>query len=700
MFDFDNKKRLGQYRQPKSRAIISSVQKTTKPQSNMFSKIVTAGDAQVSRYNGTNQAMEIGNITNEWMPKDPAGQHALWRQIYMHCGVGGPAIDMISELPWSEFDLVGIEDEYLHIFQDSMDNLKIESLMSPLTKEYLTIGHTCSSLFFDGDKGVWSGLLPHDADTVQVTPAGVFCEDPLLDLRMSPAIKKMLTGSDERFNRVLDTIPASLREQLQGGGNIQLNPNNSLYLARKTFLNDHVGTSMLTRLVPLFALEQNLISGTLIASRRRQRSILHLTAGIDDVWEPSASDIDGIVQLFMQADEDPQGAIVGTPTGISIEEVRDGSNFWKVSDEADYIRNAKMQAMALSEAFMSGEANYNTADASMSIFIEQIRTLRDIITRNMFYYKMFPILSRAHGLRKINKSELEHRIKIKKTLQEEEQEVRSHMTTLQRYYAKRDAEKFARIRFVKEEYLKGNKPNLELLAHSEAEKIPQSELLFPQIHWRKELKPVSDSNYLDVLERMEQKGIPIPMKIWASAGGVDLKKILNGLDDDAETRKVIHDWKRGAVSDDEDQAFASALSVKRVVAGQLPLWGEKNRLLNLEKSEFEAYLRQLNPREIVAFSDTTFVEKSLHKYFQNTHKVEAAKLIMKRVGLADFRPDGHVLEAAVLNMDGLSQVEKLKEVQVITKRKPKTQPSLNTVKSVKHSLKNLDTKKSNYYSGL
>ena len=109
---------------------------------------------------------------------------------------------------------------------------------------------------------------------------------------------------------------------MQRGGIVELDPVDTLFVARKTFLHDYIGTSLYTRVLPYFALEQNLITGTLLASRRRQRSILHLNVGLDDVWEPEAAEIDEIINLFMQADEDPVGAIVGTRKGVEVNEVR------------------------------------------------------------------------------------------------------------------------------------------------------------------------------------------------------------------------------------------------------------------------------------------------------------------------------------------------------------------------------------------
>jgi hypothetical protein len=49
--------------------------------------------------------------------------------------------------------------------------------------------------------------------------------------------------------------------------------------------------------------------------------IIHVEAGIKDWWEPTPEELDKICGLFMQAQEDPKGAVVVVRSGIKIKTI-------------------------------------------------------------------------------------------------------------------------------------------------------------------------------------------------------------------------------------------------------------------------------------------------------------------------------------------------------------------------------------------
>jgi hypothetical protein len=73
----------------------------------------------------------------------------------------------------------------------------------------------------------------------------------------------------------------------------------------------------------------------------------------------------------------------------------------------------------------------------------------------------------------------------------------------------------------------------------QALKIPSQQLIVPTIHYRKEMKPTQDEAYIALLEKMEEKGLPIPKRIWAAAGGYDLDSAIEMMDEDKALTKRI-----------------------------------------------------------------------------------------------------------------------------------------------------------------
>ena len=64
-------------------------------------------------------------------------------------------------------------------------------------------------------------------------------------------------------------------------------------------------------------------------------------------------------------------------------------------------------------------------------------------------------------------------------------------------------------------------------------------LLIPKVHWQKQLRPEADADYLNVLDMVAGKGVPITLRTWASAAGLDLDSLIRNLEEDAKLREKI-----------------------------------------------------------------------------------------------------------------------------------------------------------------
>ncbi len=345
-----------------------------------------------------------------------------------------------------------------------------------------------------------------------------------------------------------------------------------------------------TRIIPFWALEKALMNASVTAARRRAGNILHVVAGIEDKWEPTAQEMDDIAGLFIQADEDPVGAVVATRTGVEASEIRQGGDLWKWSDEFQTFAEGKMRGLGISEALLSGDATYNNMEQARSVFTEQVLQLRQHLT-NQVYYRRFKTLARAHGFRKQSKANLDHRVRIRH--------------------------------------------GLNNLSHEEAMEIPEDDLIVPTIQWRKSLLPEGDTEYLELLETLKEQGIPIPLKVWAARGGYDLNEAMEMLEEDVELRKKIRNWEqKSGGGADEDDAFAEGEAS--------PFWDRSQQFLQLQRSEAKRCLKEFvkaareGHEEVLA--DHNHVIRTLHKKLGNDRKVELMAYMMMRMGLVQGLP--------------------------------------------------------------
>jgi len=445
-----------------------------------------------NRFNPVFDDLSEGTIVEQFMPVDFRRLHRIWRRIRLQDPVAGPALELYSDLPWSEFQFTGLEDRSIaRIYTDAMNNIDITNELPGITGEFLGMGKVIGHLIMNEAKGIWERMIIHDPDWIRVSPIPVPGFQPKLDIIPTPDLKAWANSSDERDRQAQGEVE-ELAAMIRNGQEIPLPTENSFYLPRKTSPYDVIGASVYTRIIMFVAYEKALVNATIAASRRRASRIRHITAGIDDVWEPSPDELDDLSSLFMQADEDPVGAIVVTRSGVQSNEVGGGTlqDVTKVTDEWDFLLKGKLNALGVSESFISGDATYNSLEQLMSVFLERIKVHRKFIERNLIFNKLLLPLAKRHGFIHRKKAELDHRIRIAHTPGEE------------RY-------------------------------------------ILPTIAWEKSLRPVADRDYLEILQMMNEKGIPITKRTWTSAAGFDLESEMEQFDDDIEvSRRLVQQQKK------------------------------------------------------------------------------------------------------------------------------------------------------------
>ena len=470
---------------------------------------------QSSYFNPVRDRLDRGSVVEEWVPHSLPALNRMYRNIYARDNVAGLAVDIWSTMPWSKYDIVGIEDPaILQFYRDAILPLFTPKLLEDITREILIHGRFCANLIYDSTKGYWTQMLPNDPNFIDIMPVPVAGIDPLINLRMSPGDIEFLLSPDPRLARIRKNIPQHFLNNLRTSGQIPLEPYNTLWVARQISPYDYVGTSMLTRVIPYWAIEKPLLNATVIAARRRAGPILHVT--IDSTAEsgglPTTEELTEIAGMFIQADMDPVGAVVATRAGIEANEITGGGQgLWKLSDDSQFLVENKMRACGMNEEWLTGQASYNNYDDSRSVFMDQVRSLRDtVVTKTILKYA--EILARAHGFVKTSKARIDHKVKVK------------HLD--------------------KTSY---DMPNgmypYRSLTIEEAMAIPKEDLILPVIQFEKSLKAEGDMHLLELVEKIEDKGVTIPIRTWTQLAGISLDDIMDELPQDAKIRKKFAKYK-------------------------------------------------------------------------------------------------------------------------------------------------------------
>lgn len=246
----------------------------------------------------------------------------LYRDIYYNDAIGGSAVDLYSTLPFSEFNLGGItNDKVLDPYMETIERLNIRTLLNEISVDYLVTGTFIGSLLFNKTKSVFTDIMTHRSEDTDVIGLPFYGQDPIITANVPSELRSWINSGSNRAKKLQELLGPDLLKTLSQE-RIELDPISTIFIPRKTFSTNQLGTSYYRRILPIYLVEKNLFRGTLVESSRRQRGILHLTLGDGDQWEPTLEDMEAATDLFSNADADPLGAIIATRTGVSTEELR------------------------------------------------------------------------------------------------------------------------------------------------------------------------------------------------------------------------------------------------------------------------------------------------------------------------------------------------------------------------------------------
>lgn len=430
----------------------------------------------------------------------------FYRDIYLHDNVGGSTVDIMSVFPFSDWELRGLSEKDLDPFADGVDRLNLRELLPQVSTAYLTDGYYCGSLVYDAQAKNFMDVLTHDALQCAVTPSPFNNIDPTIRVSVSGPTTEFLHSTSEYAKRYLASMPRGFVDMLREGSFI-LDPLTTIFVGRRS-LTDRAYQSYLHRLLPMYLIEKTMYRGTLTEANRRQRAMTHITAG-DDLWTPTSEELSILVQQFQDAERDPLGGWITTRNAVQAQDLRPGGDFWKWTDMSDTLTPYKLRALGVSEALLSGDSSYAAAESAYSTFLETCDGYRTHLTHSMFYKRIFPLIAVANGLFKDGKRDLRSSSDI--------------------------------VNFL---FNSTNRNNLKM----------------PVVHWHKDLTGKAEDNLMDTLEKLSEKQVPIPIKMWLAAAGIDKDTLIRDAGEDDELRQAlgISQPDGGAPPDVEDEDFTGA----------------------------------------------------------------------------------------------------------------------------------------------
>lgn len=443
------------------------------------------------------QYMMTGLIPADPMITDSSGLSLFYRDIYLMDATAGSAVDIQSTFPFSDFKLRGLPSKKLRPFEEALERLNIRRMMPEISTAYLVDGFFCGTLVFDPRTKKFVDTMIHDALQCSIRHNPFYNMDPEIQVRVGSEVQQFLHSGSEYAKRYLRTLPPTFVNLLRKGM-FTLDPLGTLFVPRRS-LTDRAYSSYLHRILPMYLIEKTMFRGTLTEAHRRQRAMTHITAG-DDNWTPNTKELQMLIQQFQTAEFDPLGGWVSTRASVQATDIRPGGDFWKWTDMADVMVPMKLRALGISESFLSGDASYAAAESAYGVFLESQDAYRGFLTTRVFDTKIFPLVAVVNGLYKPGMEP------------------------------------------------KGNRDALQYLTDASS----RYNLEIPELHWDKQLESDHEDGMFELLEKLDERGIPLPIKAWTAAAGMDMDSLVADLKEDGEIRKTLEEYTGKDTSHDQD----------------------------------------------------------------------------------------------------------------------------------------------------
>jgi hypothetical protein len=339
-----------------------------------------------------------------------------WRLFFKLDPVVGNGIDLISQLPWGNFELSGegVDGEVKDAYERMCEVSRFRSVLPFILQEFMVLGEACIHNYFDNNEGIWTYIALHNPDQLEVIHTPTIKMEPIVRFKPDSRLQAVLSVQDEAAQLLRESMPPSLLNALTSGQHITLSPLNFTFLARKMHPYDVRGTSILTRMWRVFMYEDGVFNASIATARRHAGPVKVAKLGDQATgWIPSPEQEAAFVNLVAQAELDPLAWVVWN-YGVNFEMVGTTDRMMNIAQHWDVIERIKLIALGISRAFLHGEVTYASAASGLAVFLQRLKALREMVENLWIYPKFFRPVAEMNAWVKPTEAELSHRVRTRR----------------------------------------------------------------------------------------------------------------------------------------------------------------------------------------------------------------------------------------------------------------------------------------------
>jgi len=356
----------------------------------------------------------------EWFPKTRKIQVDLGRRVAAEDALVPTCIDILTELPFSEFDLKGpgVTGSIKRGFEDMVDRTGLVTKCTEGLREYFITGEMGAHGLWDATDGMWRKFHFHPSDQLTVYDLPVFMQEPIVEWTPPDHYREILAVDHPMMRKQRGSIPRDVLEAVLNGDSITLEPAAFTLLARKNAPDAARGTSILTRIWRAIVYQDALFHAAIQTARRMAAPVKLVKLGDPGSdYYPTPEQERAIKEALAQSELDP-GAWITWSWAINVELIGVQERVLPITQHMPLVEAMILSAFGINKALILGEASYNSASAGLTIILQRLLALRNMLVRKWLVPKVFGMMAVANNWVLRSPAEVQHGLRINRSPQE------------------------------------------------------------------------------------------------------------------------------------------------------------------------------------------------------------------------------------------------------------------------------------------
>lgn len=302
------------------------------------------------------------NVTNFYLPQDRRVLNQWLRYYDRFHPMVGTALDLKSEVPTSQYTLMGIDDPAIEtVYEDVSERCDLFTRTLEIIREYFLIGESIPFQRWNENEGIFDQVVVMNPDYIHIAGHPLAYDEEMGDefvmyaMEPDPLLRAIVDSNDEQDEQIKQFIDPVIRRAVE---NNQVVPIESFYMAhiaRRADPYDPRGTSIVLRALKDLLYEDKLRGAQYaIADRMATPMLLAKLGDTAANYVPSPDEIRAFRELILESISMPTPVIIGHQA-YNLDYLGPTGRLLPLIPEFQFIEDRILTALMIGKAMTHGE---------------------------------------------------------------------------------------------------------------------------------------------------------------------------------------------------------------------------------------------------------------------------------------------------------------------------------------------------------